>query len=70
MPTNNFITHGTLTLSNHGGMEIQLSDDGEAARLQYYGKPSRWQQVKYNRSGDPYVTHFGRKYSLNQFMKI
>lgn len=65
-----FITHGILTLSNHGGFEIELSNDGDSARLKYYDKVSNWQTIKYTFNGDPYVTYYGRRYKLNKFMKI
>ena len=54
-----FKTHGVLTLSNHGGLEIEINDPGDGARLKYYGKQSRWQEIKYNQAGEPYVTYYG-----------
>jgi hypothetical protein len=63
-----FECHGTLTLSNHGGLEIELSDDGESARLRYYNELSRWQEVKHNTKGF-YVTYYGCPYYLSEFMR-
>jgi len=65
----NFISHGYLTLSNHGGFQIELHSDGEYARLKHYEDVSHWQQIKYTAKGDPYVKYYGRKYKLDQFMK-
>ena len=66
---NLFTSHGYLTLSNHGGLEIEINNSGDAARLSYYGKVSRWQEIKYNFSGSPYVTYYGRRWQLDQFMR-
>ena len=66
----NFISHGCHALSNHGGFEIELSDDGERARLKYYNdKPSRWQNIKINSKGS-YVTFHGMYYYLSEFLKV
>lgn len=66
----NFVVHGYYTLSNYGGLEIQLSDNCEFARLRYYNKLSKWQKIKYNRAGLSYVTYWGKKYLLNVFLKV
>ena len=64
-----FTRHGFHCLSNHGGMEIQLSTCGESARLKYYGKKSRWQQIKFSRSGIPFVTYYNRRFLISAFIK-
>ena len=66
---NTFISHGHFCISNFGGYEIQLSDCGDGARLKYYDKVSRWQEIKFNVAGEPYVTYYGRKLELNNFMR-
>ena len=65
-----FICHGYITMSNHGGLEIELSPDGESARLRYYGKICRWQYIKRYPSGSPYVRHGTRKYKLDKFIRV
>lgn len=67
---NKFRIDGYLTLSNSGGIQIMLSETGEAIRYCYYGKVSnKWQQIKTNSKGEQYVIIKGRKYNLNQFMR-
>jgi hypothetical protein len=65
-----FIPHGSLTLSNHGGLEIELYNEMLQARLRYYGKVSHWQFIKCTNNGIMYVTYYGRRYKLDQFMKV
>lgn len=65
-----FKCHGVLTLSNHGGLQLEISDDGEAARLKHYDDHhSRWQEIKHNTKG-AYVTYYGQVYYLDEFMRI
>jgi len=64
-----FITHGYLTLSNSGGLEIQINNDGDYARLRYYDKVSRWQRIKSRANGKYYVTYYGRVYPLDWFIR-
>ena len=65
-----FIAHAYLTINNYGGFELQLDDHGDSARLKYFDKVSRWQEIKYNRQGGPYVTYYGTTYKLDEFMAI
>ena len=65
-----FISHGYLTLSNHGGFQIELSNDGTYARLKHYEQVSHWQQIKFTSKGDSYVKYYGRKYKLSEFIKL
>ena len=59
---------GYLTLSNGGGVTVQVNDCGDGIRYQWYDeKPSRWQEIKFNTKG-AYFTISGRKYYLNEFM--
>lgn len=71
----NFKTHGYYAVSNWGGLEIEISNDGEGARLKenYKDEPqkvSRWQKIKYTSSGRAYVTYYGKRYYLDAFMKV
>ena len=60
-----------LTLSNHGGVTIQISDDGDGVRYQWYEEePSDWQEIKYASSGRTYFTISKTKYYLDEFMKM
>jgi len=70
MKTPEFKSHGFYCVSNFGGYEIELSDCGGAARLKYYDKVSRWQEIKYNNASESYVTYYGRKILLNNFIKV
>ena len=63
-----FISHGYFSVSNFGGYEIQISDCGDGARIKYFNV-SRWQEIKYNNAGDPFVTYYGRRLLLSNFMK-
>lgn len=67
-----FKVHAILCLSNHGGIGLMIDESGEAVRWQWYDdKPTkRWQAIKYTRSGDPYVTIKGRRFKLDEFMRV
>ena len=69
---NEFKTHGVLSLTNLNSLLIELSNCGEAARLKlsnrnYVGK---WQEIKYNKFSYAYVTHYGVKYYLEEFIRV
>ena len=69
-----FTPHGFYGDSNFGGKEIQISDDGEMARLRTdYGdgpsKPTRWLKIYFNNDGVAYVMFKGRRLRLDQFMR-
>lgn len=67
----NFVPCGYKTLSNMGGIEIMINNCGDAVIYSWYGKiAKRWQEIKYNRSGEPFFTIYGRKYYLSEFMRI
>lgn len=42
-----FVCHGTYTISNAGGYEIQISNDGEAARIRDNGKITDWLPIQF-----------------------
>lgn len=66
-----FKTDCVLCLSNWGGIELMLNDSCDAATYKWYGKPSnRWQQIKYTNAGDPYVVIKGRRFKLDEFMRV
>lgn len=49
-----------------------IDERGEAVRWQWYdNEPTkRWQAIKYTKSGDPYITIKGRRYRLDEFMRV
>jgi hypothetical protein len=75
----NFVTHGTYTVSNVGGYEIMLNDAGDAARVRdAFGsdepKTSDWLEIEYIPSEDdgemePVIDPNGYNIPLNMVMK-
>ena len=75
-----FVSQGSYTISNHGGYEIMLSDDGEAARVRdAFGsdnpKTSDWLPIEYitsdeNGETEPVIDPNGYNIPLNMVMKI
>lgn len=75
-----FIPHGTYTISNTGGYEIMISDDGEAAKVRdAFGsdnpKTSDWLEIEYlpnEETGElePVIDPNGYNIELNQVMRI
>ena len=48
-----------------------INNFGDGIIYSRYGKiAKRWQEIKYNRSGEPFFTIYGRKYYLSEFMRI
>lgn len=67
----NFVPCGYKTISNMGGIEIMINSCGDGIIYSWYGKiAKRWQEIKYNNSGEPYFTIYGRRYYLYEFMRI
>lgn len=65
--------HGSayLTLSNLGGIEIILNNSNDGILYIAYGKLcKRWQKIKYTMSGRAYITVYGRRLYLDNFMII
>ena len=62
---------GYLTLSNYGGITVQISADGDGAKYQWCNeKPSRWQKIKYTLNGRAFFIAYKTKYYLDEFMKV
>ena len=64
---------GYYCISNWGGIEIEINNYGDAVRYRWsYGNPnekvSRWQQIKYSKSGRTYFVSKRRRYYLDEFM--
>jgi len=72
--TNKYVTHGVKTLSNTFSLLIELSDSGDAARIHptYESKKARprWQEIKFNEEGLPYITWYNSIHYLNEFIKF
>ena len=59
-----------LTLSNSGGIEIEINDSGDAVRFRMYnGNVSCWQELKFDANGEIYFYAYSNRYYLNQFME-
>jgi len=74
-----FTPHGSYTVSNSGGYEIMLSDDGDSAKVRdAYGndnpKTSDWLEIEYVDGGEgeqePVIDPNGYNIPLNQVMRI
>jgi hypothetical protein len=67
----NFKPQACMTLSNLGGISIEINNTGEAVRYQWYDKkPSRWCEIKYNIKGEPFFRIRNTRYYLNKFMRF
>ena len=69
-----FIPHGYCTISNCGGIEVEINRAGDAVRYRWsYGNPnekvSRWQKIKETPTGRMYFVCKKRRYYLENFMK-
>ena len=52
-----FICHGCKAWSNWGGIEMQISDGGDEARLRYPdGEITDWLEIEYDEEGVAYIT--------------
>jgi hypothetical protein len=77
---NEFITHGTYTVSNSGGYEIMLNNSGDGAKVRdAYGsdnpKTSDWLEIEYIPNDDtgesePVIDPNGYNIPLNQVMRV
>jgi len=69
-----FTPHGYMTKSNLGGTEVQISNDGSAARFRNnYGtpdKPTDWLEIEFDEEGVAYVTlPNGSQERLDNYMR-
>lgn len=70
MAQQDFKPQGYLTLSNMGGIEIEINDCGDAVRFRMYnGNVSHWQEIKFDNDGEMYFYAYSSRYYLNQFMR-
>lgn len=60
-----------LTLSNMGGMAIEINNTGESVRYQWYDKVAqRSCRIDYTSSGRAFFRARGRRWYLDEFLKI
>lgn len=77
MAKDTFITHGVYCDSVYTAYQIEISKDGSYARVRYsiettngtqYNRP-RWQEIKFTRSGNPFVTYNHKRLHLDDFLR-
>ena len=67
-----FKPQAVLCIFNHGGIAIQVNDKNDSVRYQWFdNKPSKkWQIIKYNKHGLPFIRVKNVRYYLDQFMRV
>ena len=66
-----FKPHGYLTLTNYGGIEIEINDTNESVRYRYFGNVGRKPcKISYTNKGRAYFRAYGRRYYLDEFMRV
>lgn len=70
MEKKQFTPHGGMAVCNNGGIEIELSPNGEKARFRLFEDTiTRWHIIRHNAKGEAYcTTRMGRMY-LHDFMR-
>jgi len=78
-PVEEFVPHGSYTVSNSGGYEVMLNDAGDAARVRdAYGsdnpQTSDWLEIEYvpgeDGESEPVIDPEGYNIPLNQVMRL
>ena len=79
MAKESFNICGVYCDSVYSCLLLQINEGGDAARVKYSyyntkaGKeietPAKWQSIKYDRTGNPFVTFRGKRLKLDNFMK-
>jgi hypothetical protein len=69
-----FQTHGICTLSNTAALAIEINNSGDGARVKLVcgdviSRP-KWQEIKYDMEGTPFVTWKGSRFDLGEFTKF
>lgn len=74
-----FVAHGYMGMNNFGGIEIQINDFGDSARLRFCdGEITDWLEIEYgineDDDGDIYTYNYVRfnneEYRLDEFERI
>lgn len=65
-----FKPQAVLCICNHGGIAIQINDKNDMVRYQWFdNKPSRWQSIKYNKDGEPFLRVRNTRYLIKDFIR-
>lgn len=69
-----FVAHGYMGMNNFGGVEIQINDFGDSARLKFYGgEITDWLEIECGINEDDdedtytYVRFNDEEYGLDEF---
>ena len=66
-----FKPHGFLSISNLGGIEIEINRTNESVRYRYFGNGGRNPcKISYTNKGRAYFRVYGRRYYLDEFMRV
>ena len=66
-----FKPHGFLSISNLGGIEIEINRTNESVRYRYFGNVGRKPcKISYTNKGRAYFRVYGRRYYLDEFMRV
>ena len=66
-----FTPNAAFTLSNMGGIEIELNNTGEAVKYRYYGKIGRRAcMIQYTTTGRAFFRARNQRYYLDKFTRI
>ena len=66
-----FKPHGYLCICNWGGIEIEINDINESVRYRYFGEIGRKPcKISYTNKGRAYFRVHGRRYYLDEFMRV
>ena len=66
-----FKPHAALTISNCGGIEIEINETGEAVKYRYFGKIGRRTcMIQYTTAGRAFFRIRNQRYYLDEFMRI
>ena len=66
-----FKPHGYLTLTNYGGIEIEINRTNESVRYRYFGEIGRKPcKISYTNKGRAYFRVHRRRYYLDEFMRV
>ena len=66
-----FKPHGCLSISNWGGIEIEINGTNESVRYRYFGEIGRKPcKISYTSKGRAYFRAHKRRYYLDEFMKV
>ncbi len=68
-----FVCHGYLGLSNLGGVEIEINDCGDGARLRWYdGEVTDWLEIQQGENPEtetPFIYYNETEYYFDEFMR-